>query len=190
MGSTSEFPPNCHVFLSIFLSFYLPPPLLFLFSSLSSHSSKWTPSMELWKAEEGTQFQAVLFPTDWTLHPLNFRKIQLKLSWSPEARSMVRPPRLQGHMALPLNSALWAGACYLHSLSFTLLPGKWGTNSFLTMLAVWHVFLARFPAQRRLRTIDADDDDTMSTCSYTYQCMAAVQHPDPKPMSVSSILCV
>lgn len=138
--------------LPFYLPFILPAsPLLFLFSSLCSHSSKWTPSMELWKAEEGTQFQAVLFPTDWTLHPLSFRKIQLKLSWSPEARSMVRPPRLQGHMALPLNSALWAGACYLPSLSFALLPCKWGTNLFLTMLAVWHVFLARFPAQRMFK---------------------------------------
>lgn len=92
--NTSEFPPNCHVFLSICLSFYLLPLLLLLFHclSLSSHSSRWAPSMELWKAEKGTQFQVVPFPTDRTLHPLSFREIQqFKLSWSPEAQSTVNP---------------------------------------------------------------------------------------------------
>lgn len=95
-------PTQPPVFLSIFLSFS-PLLLLFLFSALRFHSSGWAPSMELWKAEEGTQFPVAPFPTDWTLHPLGSRKIrQFRLRWTLEAWSIVGSPWLWGHMSLPL----------------------------------------------------------------------------------------
>lgn len=82
----------------------------------------------------GTQFQGAPFPTDWTLHPLSFRKMQLfKLSWTPEAWSIVGPPQLQDHVALPLF-------CCPVSLLFTF--SAMGKDFISDSVVRWHVLLS------------------------------------------------
>lgn len=146
--------------------------------------------MELWKAEEGTQFPVAPFPTDWTLHPLGSRKIrQFRLRWTLEAWSSVGSPWLWGHMSLPriCCPVSWGLLFTFSELHFPHL--KWGTNPFPTALFWETYYLAWFPAHRECsKTIDDDDGDRIMLLSY--QLMEAFQHPDPKPMhmSTSSIL--